>query len=203
MIWTILAFQLVAAQPAGGVVNWFSPDDMPANVQQSVNTYVVGTSTTVGTDGRPINCQIDHPTTNPKLDAMTCALILRRAQFTPARWIDGSATYGLYRMPVKWTTIVNDPAEHTDLQIQVNKLPAGSRSPVRIRLIYAADAQGRIASCTSEPVPGQARPKPINPQLVQVACSELERSWTPIPVHDANGAPVRSVQNASAEITAP
>jgi len=203
MIWAILAFQLVAAQPIGGVINWFSPDDMPADVQGTVNTYMVGTSTTIGTDGRPINCQIDRPTTDPKLDALTCALILRRARFTPARWIDGSVSYGLYRMPVKWTTIVNNPAEHTDLEIHVNKLPAGSRSPVRIRLIYAADAQGHIASCTSEPIPGRSKPKPINPQLVQVACSELERSWTPLAVHDQNGAPVRSVQNASAEIVAP
>jgi hypothetical protein len=203
MPWTVLALQVVAAQPAGGLPNWFSPDDMPAGIQQSMNTYIVGTSTTVGPNGRPINCQIDHPTADPNLDALTCALILRRARFTPARWIDGSAAYGLYRMPVKWTTIVNDRGQSTDLQIQVNKLPAGSRSPVRIRLIYAADSRGHIVSCTSEPIPGQTRPRQINPQLIQVACSELERSWIPIPVHDASGAPVRSVQNASADITAP
>jgi hypothetical protein len=148
------------------------------------------------------DCSAEQSSGDARLDAYTCALILKRGKFkAPARWLDGSPAYGVVRLPVFWAarSPTPPPPFQADLVLTVSKLPDGVRSPAVERLMFAADENGHFVSCESRPP--QTYGEPANPanneQLVQVACGQLIKTYTAIAAKDENGRPVRSIQNAS------
>lgn len=187
--------QLTAAQPT--YPSWFSHDDVPLALIPEGVARRVAVRAVVRPDGTLQRCEIEATSGAPKVDAYTCGLIRKRARYSPARWNDGSPTFGVVRLSVIW--LVGDARPPMDvpddLGIAVNQLPKGLRSPTSVRAIFAADEQGRPSSCIAEPATAGAQKS--DPALVTLACAQLIAAYRAIPVSDDNGQPVRSVQNAS------
>jgi hypothetical protein len=208
MFLVALAAQLTLPIPLGlrfpDVRSVFSTDDMPAYVQiEGINRFV-STRTTIRPDGTAQECTSERGSGDEKLDALTCSIILKRAKyFQPAKWVDGSPAYAVIRVPVIWA-IGGSPSKTelqraypADLDIFVNRLPAGAERQTGVPLMIAVDETGRIVSCTkASPVFKDDHTKTF-PELVPIACRQAMSQITAIPAKDASGKPVRSVQTAS------
>jgi hypothetical protein len=191
MLWILLALQLsipVLLKPV------FSPDDVPQYIAQGDIARDVYFRTTVRPDGTIQGCTVEVSSGDPALDAYTCALVVKRAAFHPAKSIDGSPAFGVIRLPATWASS-NASAERAgslaDLELSVNKLPAGLHSPALLMLQVAADSAGRVTAC--EDVPGSP-PSNHSPELVSLACSQLRSTYSADPAKDDAGKPVPSVQ---------
>jgi hypothetical protein len=176
----------------------FSFNDVPDYlVRQGEVDRTVFARTTVRPDGTTEGCVAERSSGDPRLDAYTCALIVKRAKFLPARWVDGSSAYGVIRVPVRWQ--VTDapygnrpPANTADLDILVNRPPKGARQPVVVDLQVATDEGGHPVSCNGwSPLP-DAHAKDF-PELVPIACQQATASLVLTPPVDPSGKAYRSV----------
>jgi hypothetical protein len=210
MFWIALAAaaQLSSPVPTNFLTMW-SPDDMPAHVQSAGVGRVVPTRTIVKPDGSAQDCSSEGTSGDAKLDVYTCALILKRARFQAARWTDGSPAYGVFRSPVIWA-IGAPPSKReleavgpADVELSVNRLPKDAGRSVRLRLALAVDETGKVVDCAAAPkVPEVASPPGLKfPELVPVACQLLLKRFNAVPVKDASGKAVRSVQVTSVKFT--
>jgi Gram-negative bacterial TonB protein C-terminal len=180
----------------------FSSDDFPRYVQvEGINRFVM-TRTTIRSDGTPQDCSAESGSGDPKLDAYTCSIIVKRAKFWPAKWLDGSPAYGVLRVPIAW--VIGGPASHTyrpDMELSVNRLPAGADSPLHVGLMIAVDETGRVVGCDQAlPASTQLHAKTY-PELVSIACPQMMSRFTALPAKDDKGEPVRSVQIAGVLFT--
>jgi hypothetical protein len=200
MIWIALAAQL--SLPVPDVRVFFSYEDMPAYVvREGVNRFV-STRTTIRPDGTPQDCTEERGSGDAKLDALTCLIILKRAKVQPAKWVDGSATYAVVRVPVTWS-VGGPPSESEiqkayppDLDITINRLPSGAHNRTRLDLMIAVNEVGRVVGCGDAPKAKWDHTKAF-PDLVPLACQQMATQFTAIPAKDPAGKQVRSVQTAS------
>ena len=178
----------------------FTADDVPAYlVDQGEVDRTVYTRTTVRPDGSTQSCVAEASSGDQKLDAYTCALIIRRAKLSTARWLDGSAAYGVIRLPVRWTVGDSVPGSREDvpdLVLSVNHLPKGANAFVDVDLQIAADEKGHAVSCTEWAPPINDYGKHFS-ELVPIACQQATASLVLTPPLDTSGKPVRSVQSVS------
>lgn len=164
----------------------FSTEDVPAYIATPGTTALVLTRTTVRPDGKVQDCSVEQSSGNSKIDAYTCALLLKRRKFAAAaKWPDGSSAYGVIRLPVAWGSTPPLSKSPVDLEVMVNKLPDGMGSPAFAAASIAADEGGHLVSCQGTPL-----------LLIQLACDQLTKTYTAIPAKDAEGKPVRSIQTA-------
>lgn len=207
MLWIALAAQLSVPVPANNrlrdVRAVFSFDDFPAFLLTAGVSRTVYTRTTVRPDGSIQNCVAETTSGDPKLDAYTCAIIVKRARFLPARWIDGSPAYGVIRVPVSWTIGNGPPSEaevlrsHVpDLELSVNRLPKGAHKITAVSVQVGADENGRVVSCVEYPPITNQRGRYF-PELVPMACEQATKTLSVHPPLDPSNKPVRSVQTAS------
>jgi len=183
------------------VAGWITRDDQPDYLfHQARANPTVYTRTTVRPDGTIQNCVVERSSGDRDLDAYTCQLIRKRAKFLPARWLDGSAVYGVLRTTVRWS-ISEDPMYEplvTDLELPIDHLPQGAASKVYVDLEIAVDETGHPVSCNDSPQSsGDDQPKHY-PELVPIACQRATASLVFSPPVDASGKPARSIQNVSA-----
>ena len=202
-----LSVPTVTHVPVPDVRALFSADDVPDYlVRQGEVDRTVYTRTTVRPDGTTEGCVAATSSGDPTLDAYTCALILKRAKFLPARWIDGSAVYGVIRVPVRWQ-VTDSPSGNSpdtivaDLDLSVNHLPKGAHQSVLVELQVAADESGRPVSCEGwTPAPGSHGKR--FPELIPIACEQATASVVLTPPADPSGKPMRSVQIVSVRFKA-
>lgn len=180
----------------------FSVDDFPSYLQRKAVSLTVHTATTVRPDGTVQDCFVEGSSGDRVLDAYTCALIVKRARFSPAKWPDASPAYGVIRVPVLWDSGVRPPSEEEvlkadvpDLELSVNQLPKGARSIVGVSLEIAADESGRPVACAETP-PLDKKHRHF-PELVPIACEQVMTHVMVRPALDASGKAVRSVQSVS------
>jgi hypothetical protein len=161
---------------------------------------------TVRPDGTIQACGAEASSGDGKLDTYTCTLIVRRAKFRSAQWVDGSATYGVIRVPVRWTVYSDDNLKlHPtipDLDLSVNHLPKGADSYVDVYLEVAADEKGHPVSCGEWGPPKDAQTNDY-PELVPIACQQATASLVLTPPIDSSGKPARSVQSVTVRFTLP
>lgn len=208
MFWIALAAQLSLPLPLDAHVPdvraVFSPDDFPGYMLREGTSRVVYIRITVRPDGTIESCAAETSSGDSKLDAYTCALILKRTKFLPAKWTDGSPVYGVLRLPVSWL-LTNGPISDEDmlkvtvpdLELSVNKLPKGAHSIAGVELEIAADEIGRPMTCAEYPAEAGRHPERHFPELVPVACQQAVAKLTVRPPVDATGKGVRSVQSIS------
>src|SRR5260221_1735982 len=204
MFWIALAAQLSAPLPIGprfpDVRALFTADDYPRYLQLEGKSAVVYTRTTVRPDGSTEGCLPEISSGDKKLDAYTCALIVKRARFEPARWTDGTPAYGVIRVPVSYR-IVDSPMTDADLaqfivpdiDLAVNRLPKGGGAIVSLTLEIAMDAEGRTVACHEQRASIMHNKKQF-PELVAIACQKATAEFTGVPPVDAAGKPARSIQ---------
>lgn len=201
MLWIALAAaaQLSAPVPTN-LGKWFSYEDVPSYLlEKESGLWLVGVRINVASDGTVQNCAAEKSSGVADLDKLTCAIVLRRAKFSPARSIDGSVSSGVYRDSVQWS--VGDAAadrlsiSNPDLDIFVQSLPSKEKSPTLVRVMFAVDETGSKSSCMAEPSPAFEKTS-NNPALVSVACEQVMNGYNATPAKDGSGKAVASVQDA-------
>ena len=197
MLWIAIASQLSAPVPKN-LNSWFDYRDVPESVMRGGSgAWRAGVRVYVAPDGNINSCEVETSSKVAVLDRLSCGLVQRRAKFESAHWKDGTPAYGVYRTSVSWS--VDEPGRqqpfNADLDLFVKALPSGIKSPSLVRVMFAVDLDGSTSSCTAEPAKGFERAE-NNPRLVPIACEQLMKNYRPVPVTDASGVPVRSVQDA-------
>jgi hypothetical protein len=211
MLWMMLAAQLSAPPHVSNHVPdvraLFSYTDVPDYlVRLGEVSRTVYTRTTVRDDGSVQNCVAEVTSGDTKLDAYTCTLIVKRAKFVAATWVDGTPVYSVLRFPVNWTVTESIPPDEDrlkavvpDLELSVSQLPKGAPRIVDVTIEVTADRDGRIVSCAELP-PNKRDPHPHFADLVPIACEQAEKSLSLSPPLDGSGKPTRSVQTASVRL---
>jgi hypothetical protein len=152
---------------------------------------------------RTQDCAAERSSGDAKLDLYTCAIILKRAKFEPAKWVDGSPAYAIVRAPVTWA-VAGEPSESEvekayppDMTLTVNQLPAGAGKRVKLGLMLAVNESGRIVGCDQRLPPSRDVHARTFPELLPIACQQLTGRFTALAAKDGSGMAVRSVQTAS------
>jgi protein TonB len=78
-------------------------DDYPPASIRLEEHGAVGFSVTVSAGGLPTRCDIIASSGFANLDSRTCALVLQRARFEPARTASGQAVSATFQQTVRWT----------------------------------------------------------------------------------------------------
>lgn len=192
-IFALLASSVVAATPATPLP-WFEFRDYPMKAFEKKAEGVTKFELLIAPDGAIAGCTVSATSGNAELDRTTCFLTRKRVKFHPARGPDGQQAYGVYRGQAIWAlperTIAANPGP--DLEVNLNKLPAGTTEPPVVKLAYAVDAQGRPSSCTL--MPSSLKQPAI---LVEVGCKELLDRMAGKPVVGPQGYPVPAVTSAA------
>lgn len=181
----------------------FSDDDVPYQYLPEESDRSVGIRLTVRPDGKVQRCEAEYTSGIEGLDVYTCKIAKRRARFAPASAQAGTPAYAVYRTTVRW--IVTGfasrppPRQVADLMLTIEALPAGVKSPEYVSVKFDVDDQGRASGCSAE-APSKAKSSD-DPQLVEIACQQLLRSYKPKPAKDEQGKPVPSVQDALVAFT--
>jgi hypothetical protein len=206
MLWIALAAaaQISAPVPTN-LREWFSARDVPDYLGRTGGgTWKVGVRLVVGSDAALRVCYVQNSSGIADLDKLTCSLIEKRARFQPARWSDGSAVVGVFSTAVTWSVMTpfegppqfNLPkGSEADLDVSINQLPAGAKSPSLVRVMFAVDSTGKMLSCAAETTENFIRAE-NDPVLIPVACDQLLASYKPLRINDAAGRPIRTVQDA-------
>lgn len=188
MIWIAIAAQLAAPQPK---TMWISVGDNPVPKKEAF----VSIRANVDPNGKIQNCEIERTSGMPTIDAFTCQITLKRARFRAARWIDGTASYGVYRTNVAWLP-TGAPQSRViptgNVLLTVSRLPDGVAFPARMGLVIAVEEHGGIRAC-------ERVDRSQNPMLVELACAQLASNYQPVAVRNGEGASVTSVQPVAVE----
>jgi hypothetical protein len=204
MLWIALTAHLSAPVPTN-LKDWFGASDVPTFLEdRGTGLWWVGIKITVRPDGVVQNCGVETTSRIRDLDRLTCQVALARAKFIPARQSDGSPVYGVYRTSVKWV-IADAPFDtsklsNPDLELSVQGLPSGVKSPSIARVMFAVDEKGQMSSCIAEPTKTYENAENI-PELVSVACEQLGEAFKPVPAKDSSGGLVPSVQDATVKFS--
>ncbi len=95
-------FAAKAAVPKGAPSEWVTTDDYPPRALREERAGTTRFHMTVGTNGRPTDCQVTGSSGSPDLDEATCTYAQRRAKFSPAMDTNGQPTTGAYNGSVRW-----------------------------------------------------------------------------------------------------
>jgi hypothetical protein len=190
-----LAAAVSAAPPDKDVRSLFSYEDVPLELIHDGEWRRVGVRVTVEPTGKIQSCRTEFSSGVPKLDIYTCAIIDRRARFSPQVTPDGQPVFSVVRANVTYRVDASAPPESGDLELTVSKLPDGVRDPAFVMMRLLVDESGHPTSCIGENS-NVRHSAESPPQLLQVACDQLLKSYTAIPARDASGRPVRSMQDA-------
>lgn len=91
-----------AAAPRTRPGEWANEDDYPAMELRMNHEGMVRFQLAIGTDGRVSSCTVTQSSGWPGLDSATCALVSRRARFTPAQDESGQPMAGSYSNAIRW-----------------------------------------------------------------------------------------------------
>jgi TonB family protein len=89
-------------QPAESPAAWFGADDYPVAALKAHEQGRVGVAVDVDAGGAPIKCTVASSSGSINLDDGTCAIVMQRARFRPARDAAGTAIPGQFRTAVHW-----------------------------------------------------------------------------------------------------
>lgn len=146
-----LATLLVAAAPAPSVPPTLANGpvithrDYPDASLAANETGIVSTSILVDANGKPRSCQVTETSLYPRLDRATCALLLKRARFTPAQDADGRPVAGEYFRSTSFGIDRKQPSSTIMTSLTVERAPPNYRQPVRADAEF--DGAGAMVAC--------------------------------------------------------
>lgn len=180
MILTVLAASaLVRALPAGSSPSyWVNDLDYPEGARRRREEGTVGLSMLIDPDGNVSRCFVSTSSGFPELDQRTCAVMLVRTKFKPARDENGKPVYDTYTAFLTWRLPGQSrggrplarPVRPPDMILEVRQLPEGETERI-VGIIVRTDDNGRVAYCEANP----SNPPP--PQLSAVACAQMKASY--------------------------
>jgi protein TonB len=89
-------------RPRGAPGGWVSTSDYPSASLRRGEQGTVRFELAVGANGRVADCRITTSSGSADLDAATCRLVARRAQFDPAMDESGGQVTGAYSGTIRW-----------------------------------------------------------------------------------------------------
>lgn len=95
------------AEPIESPGSWLSTADYPADALRRGVQGTVGFRLTVDESGRPSDCAIEGSSGDAALDQATCALVLARARFRPARDVNDVAVPDSFASRIRWVADSN------------------------------------------------------------------------------------------------
>ena len=102
--------RITSAAPVGDPGGWIGSDDYPADAMRSGSTGVVNFTLAIDEMGKVTDCSVTESSRNQILDDATCALMMARARFTPARDDKGQPVASTFHKKVNWQ-LPHDPRE--------------------------------------------------------------------------------------------
>lgn len=78
-------------------------DDYPAAALRAEEQGTTAVRITVSAHGMPTDCAVTESSGSARLDSTTCALLMRRIHFVPARDAAGRATQGSFTVRYRWS----------------------------------------------------------------------------------------------------
>ena len=205
MFLQILALAAVTAAEPINARTWATPNDYPTNALRKSQGGIVSFRLTIADDGKPILCEIIEATGYKEIDLSSCALLLRRSRFEPARDAAGNATFAVYNNSLTWWASGMKPLAQPlryDATLTVKNLPTNLPNPTLVRLAFAVDALGHTSNCTpampDPPARKGSRESKIEQEsldlLGEPACKAIQTDLTLKPAMGREGKPVASVQ---------
>lgn len=155
----LLAIALLAAQaesgtgkatrlrPATPPGSWITDDDYPPSAMRAGHQGTVSFRMEISTDGLPVGCSVTQSSGFDDLDQQACALLQRRARFTPARDHAGHAIPASYSGRFTWrmSSATGGPATDHYSRLDIELSAAGDA--VRCNL-HDAELPQHITSCS-------------------------------------------------------
>lgn len=130
---TALAAEPVPARPLGNIGAWVTTADYPASALRNSSQGTVQFVLAIDTAGKVKTCTVTGSSGSEALDSKTCALLMERARFAPARDAQGGLTEGTYTNRVRWTL----PEDR--------QLP----TPGELEISFVVGADGSASSCAN------------------------------------------------------
>ena len=81
---------------------WITKSDYSSRAIREGQEGTIRLKLTISTEGRVAACKITGSSGHPELDATTCRLVTKRAQFEPARNKKGENIEGSYKTALRW-----------------------------------------------------------------------------------------------------
>jgi protein TonB len=158
------------AAPAGSPGSWLSDDDYPKDALRQEIDGTTAFRLTIDKTGVPRECAITTSSGSASLDNATCAKLMERARFTPARDAKGRPAADTYDGRITWRLPDGDaPARMPPV-------------PYMMRVTFYVNEDGSASDCVAT-VNGEPGPP-------QICADTLTRRY---PVQrDATGKPVRT-----------
>lgn len=188
--------------------NLMTGDDYPPDALIKGDEGVVRFAVTISAEGAPTSCAVAQSSGFEFLDATTCSLVMARAQFKPARDEKGAPIVAVYRNNLRWQLPTDDkpaadapppkpqqPAKY-DVALTAKKLPDGTVSPARLGLTMIVSDTGKVENCWS------AYSTPLPGGVIKDACKQIAAQLKPVAATGADGKAVRSIQTATAAVSA-
>lgn len=170
------------AAPMGNPGNWITSDDYPSLSLRLEEEGIAEFRIYVGHDGRVSRCEITESSGSALLDEQTCAALIFRARFVPARDAQGNTVKGTYSSAVRWQ-IPGDSADNGELAHVANR---PSDSTFSFYVDYSAN--GTIEDCRLIESTADNLMSTISEDMF---CAEYRYSGYRIePYTDENGMPV-------------
>lgn len=92
----------IGAKPRNDPARWVGTDDYRSNWIRQELTGKARFRLEIAADGKVTDCTITGSSGHAELDAATCALVVKRARFQPARTGGGEAVPGSYSNTIDW-----------------------------------------------------------------------------------------------------
>lgn len=201
---TIMMGALLVGQAAPAVQNapkpeplwpqsWISDDDYPPNALAQRAGGTTGFLLLVDVTGKVTDCRVSDTSGFLELDQHTCAVLLVRGKFKPARDANGTAVVSVYKGSFTWKQFGDSDkalkAMRPDpfgIELSLQKLPRGYERPALLRVHFTSE--GKPDSCRAEVGSGSVA-------LDKVACEQaMAQTVRPAPRPDGLKPDTRMVQ---------
>lgn len=149
----------------------------------------------VSDKGKVERCDIVDTPPQPDLDEATCAFVVARAVFAPARDQNGTPIASIYENAVFWDSKPR-PISKPDITIDVNKLPYDLKGTVIVRADVVVGTDGKIETCVPT---GNVKTHVFEP----IACDEVKRAWKTSTILGTSERPMRYIKSLYVAFDAP
>jgi TonB family protein len=174
---------------SGGIIGY---RDYPAASLRRGEYGIVSVLLHVSSEGSVSACDVTESSGFPALDDKSCALLMMRSRFDPAKDADNNPVSGEYRTATTWGIDQHQPRALIELPLQVASLPPGYKNPVEAQLLF--DATGHVSACHVRTTSG-------NEGADRAACAYVTRELTITPPKARSGVKAVAVRTLRATLS--
>ena len=102
MILAVLLFVAQPGLPLQSAGSWITNDDYPREAMRRHEEGTASFTLQIDANGQVTGCEITHSSGFKVLDDATCATLMRRARFNPAKDDQGHPKAGTFSSKMRW-----------------------------------------------------------------------------------------------------